>query len=173
MGGNTANTALQVGGGIITNSNQVACKRYAHAFTRSSAQSQDVQLYFSEGSFYAKIVAVLRETGDVSRTSTLLLEIQGGTQDQSVSTVDIAVGTNNLFGGTNLYPWSATVSTAKQGIIIKPNTGNTSTQNYDYDIFIELMSSKNGKFESIRTNTGGHGNDPDSLDTDQITAFTY
>ena len=173
LGGNTANTALQVGGGVITNSNQVACKRYAHTFTRTSAQSQDIQLYFSEGSFYAKIVAVVRETGDVTRTSTLLLEIQGGTQNQSVSTVDIAVGNNTLFGGTNLYPWSATVATAKQGIIIKPNTGNTSSQNYDYDIFIELMSSKNGKFESIRTNTGGHGNNPDSLDTDQITAFTY
>jgi len=173
LGGDTANTALQVGGGLITNSNQVACKRYAQAFTRSSAQSQDVQLYFSEGSFYAKIVAVLRETGDVSRMSTLVLEIQGGTHDQSVSTVDIAVGTNNLFGGTNDYPWSSTVSTAKQGIIIKPNTGNTSAQNYDYDLFIELVSSRNGKLESIRTNTGSHGNDPDALTTDEITSFTY
>jgi hypothetical protein len=173
LGGDTANTALQVGGGIITNSNQVACKRYAHTFGRTSAQSQDVQLYFSEGSFYAKIIAVLRETGDVTRMSTLVLEIQGGTHDQSVSTVDIAVGTNNLFGGTNDYPWSSTVSTAKQGIIFKPNTGNTSIQNYEYDLFIELVSSRNGKLEFIRTNTGGHGNNPDALTTDEITSFTY
>jgi hypothetical protein len=170
LGGETANTNLQVGGGFITNSNQVACKRYAHSYRRTSANSQDVQLYFGEGSFYAKIVAILREIDDVNQMSTLVLEVQGGTHDQTTPTLDIAIGTKNLFGGTNSYPWSPTLLVGKQGIIIKPSTGNTSARNYDYDIVIELMSACNGKLESIRTNTGsyGDGNDPDTTSSDAI-----
>lgn len=162
LGGETANTNLQVGGGFITNSNDVACKRYANTFTRTSAQSNDVQLYFGTGSFYAKIVAILRETSDVNQMSTLVLEVHGGTHDQSLSTVNIAIGTKNLFGGTNSYPWNPTVTTAKRGIIIKPYT---LSRTYDYDIVVELISSCNGKLDSIRTNTGSHGNDPDSTNT--------
>ena len=168
LGGETANTNLQVGGGFITNSNQVACKRYAHSYRRTSAQSQDVQLYFGEGSFYAKIVAILREIADVNQMSTLVLEVQGGTHDQTTPTLDIAIGTKNLFGGTNSYPWNPTVLIGNQGIIIKPNTGNTSVRNYDYDIVVELMSSCNGKLESIRTNTGSYGDDPDTTSSDAI-----
>lgn len=162
LGGETANTNLQVGGGFITNSNDVACKRYANTFTRTSAQSNDVQLYFGTGSFYAKIVAILRETSAVNQMSTLVLEVHGGTHDQSLSTVNIAIGTKNLFGGTNSYPWNPTVTTAKRGIIIKPYT---LSRTYDYDIVVELISSCNGKLDSIRTNTGSHGNDPDSTNT--------
>ena len=168
LGGETANTNLQVGGGFITNSNQVACKRYAHSYRRTSANSQDVQLYFGEGSFYAKIVAILREIADVKQMSTLILEVQGGTHDQSTPTLDIAIGTKNLFGGTNDYPWSPTILIGKQGIVIKPNSGNTSGRNYDYDIVVELMSSCNGKLESIRTNTGSFGDDPDTTDSTAI-----
>jgi len=168
LGGETANTNLQVGGGFITNSNQVACKRYAHSYRRTSANSQDVQLYFGEGSFYAKVIAILREIADVKQMSTLILEVQGGTHDQSTPTLDIAIGTKNLFGGTNDYPWSPTVLIGKQGIIIKPNTGNTSVRNYDYDIVVELMSSCNGKLESIRTNTGSFGDDPDTTSSTAI-----
>ena len=173
IGGETANTALQVGGGIITNSNQVACKRYSHTFTRGSANSQDVQLFFSEGCFYAKIIATLRETSDVTQLNTMVLEIQGGTHDQTVSTKNIAIGNKSIFGGTNDYPWSSTISAGIQGIIIKPYTGVSSVQNYDYDIFIELVSACNGKLETIRTNTASHGNDPDSEDTDVVATFTY
>ena len=164
LGGETANTNLQVGGGFITNSNDVACKRYANTFTRTSTsgQSNDVQLYFGTGSFYAKIVAILRETSAVNQMSTLVLEVHGGTHDQSLSTVDIAIGTKNLFGGTNLYPWNPTVTTAKRGIIIKPLTLD---RTYDYDIVVELISSCNGKLDSIRTNTVSHGNDADSTST--------
>lgn len=168
LGGETANTNLQVGGGFITNSNQVACKRYAHSYRRTSADSQDVQLYFGEGSFYAKVIAILREIADVKQMSTLILEVQGGTHDQSTPTLDIAIGTKNLFGGTNDYPWSPTILIGKQGIIIKPNTGNTSGRNYDYDIVVELMSSCNGKLESIRTNTGSFGDDPDTTSSAAI-----
>jgi hypothetical protein len=168
LGGETANTNLQVGGGFITNSNQVACKRYAHSYRRTSANSQDVQLYFGEGSFYAKVIAILREIADVKQMSTLILEVQGGTHDQSTPTLDIAIGTKNLFGGTNDYPWSPTVLIGKQGIIIKPNTGNTSVRDYDYDIVVELMSSCNGKLESIRTNTASGDDDPDTTDSTAI-----
>jgi hypothetical protein len=94
--------------------------------------------------------------------STLVLEVHGGTHDQSLSTVNIAIGTKNLFGGTNSYPWNPTVTTAKRGIIIKPYT---LSRTYDYDIVVELISSCNGKLDSIRTNTGSHGNDPDSTNT--------
>jgi hypothetical protein len=165
LGGETANTNLQVGGGFITNSNQVACKRYAHSYRRTSANSQDVQLYFGEGSFYAKIVAILREIADVNQMSTLILEVQGGTHDQSTPTLDIAIGTKNLFGGTNSKPWSPTVSVGKQGILIKPSTGDNSTDNYDYDIVVELVSSCNGKLESIRTNAN---DDPDATGSTEI-----
>jgi hypothetical protein len=168
LGGETANTNLQIGGGFITNSNQVACKRYAHSYRRTSASSQDVQLYFGEGSFYAKVIAILREIADVKQMSTLILEVQGGTHDQTTPTLDIAIGTKNLFGGTNDYPWSPTVLVGTQGIVIKPNTGNTSGRNYDYDIVVELVSSCNGKLESIRTNTGSYLDDPDTTSSTAI-----
>src|SRR6056300_1289307 len=60
LGGQDATAALEVGGGFISNSNEVACKRYAINFTRTNQQSQDIQLRFDKGSYYAKIVAILR-----------------------------------------------------------------------------------------------------------------
>jgi hypothetical protein len=168
LGGESANTNLQVGGGFITNSSTFAHKRYAHTFTRTAGESSDVQLLFGTGSFYAKIVAVHRRinTGlgsGYDNLSTLILEVQGGTHDGSTSAVDIAIGTKNLFGGTNEYPWSPTVSVGKRGIIIKPySTSIDSGITFFYDISVELMSSRNGAFEEIRTNTALGSDDPDT-----------
>jgi hypothetical protein len=173
LDGATANTALHVNGGVITNSDGVAHKKYTHTFTRSSANSQDVQILFGTGSFYAKIVAILREKSDVSNMSSLIIEIQGGTHDDTLSDVDLAIGTKNIFGGTNSYPWSPTVVTGKRGIIIKPNTGNSSVRNYDYDVSVEVISSCNGDLRSIRTNTGSYLNNPDSEQTNIIQSFSY
>lgn len=171
LNGNTANTQLQVGGGFITNSDTFSCKRYAHSFSRIVGQTSDVQLVFGNGSFYAKIVAIFRriDTGlgtGYSNSSTLILEVQGGAHDGSTSTVDIAVGTKNLFGGTNNFPWSPTVTTGRNGIVIKPNTElipNNVT--YFYDILVELMSSRSGTLESIKTNTALGSNDPDTTNS--------
>jgi hypothetical protein len=180
LGGETANTALQVGGGIITNSNQVAHKRYAHTFERVLGDSQDVQIVFGTGSFYAKIVAVLRRVKTTSPTeynnmSTLVLEVQGGSHDGSTSTVDIAVGTKNLFGGTNSYPWSSTVTTGKTGIVLNPyQITDASGTKYSYDISVELMSSRNGNLASIRTNSNvGDNPGPDTTESIEIVSFDY
>jgi hypothetical protein len=168
LGGETANTNLQVGGGFITNSSTFAHKRYAHTFSRTAGESSDVQLLFGTGSFYAKIVAVHRRINTVlasgyDNLSTLILEVQGGTHDGSTSAVDIAIGTKNLFGGTNEYPWSPTVSVGKKGIIIKPHSPSIDSGiTFFYDISVELMSSRNGAFEAIKTNTALGGNDPDT-----------
>jgi len=167
LGGQTANTALEVGGGVITTSKQVSCKKYSYTFQRGGgvSQSGDVQLVFDTGSFYAKIVAIYRriDTGaqsGYSNMSTMLLEVQGGTYDGSTSAVDIAIGTKNIFGGTNSHPWSPTVTTGRKGILIKPSTETTPALiTYSYDISVELMSSRGGAFTSVRT---GASNNPDS-----------
>lgn len=167
LGGRTANTALEVGGGVITTSNQVSCKKYAYTFQRGVGQSSDVQLVFGTGSFYAKIVAVARLVdtafGNYKNMSTMLLEIQGGTHDGSTSTVDIAIGTTNLFGGTNSYPWSPTVTTGKTGVLLVPNTASIASGTlYSYDISVELMSSRGGAFTAVRTGALGDPDDTDS-----------
>ena len=168
LGGRSANTALEVGGGVITTSDQVSCKKYAYTFQRGVGQSSDVQLVFGTGSFYAKIVAVARLVdtafGIYKNMSTMLLEIQGGTHDGSTSTVDIAIGTKNLFGGTNSYPWSPTVTTGKTGVLLVPNTESIESGTlYSYDISVELMSSRGGAFTAVRT---GASNDPDDTDSE-------
>src|SRR6056300_240645 len=171
LGGETSNTQLQVGGGFITNSDTFASKKYAHTFSRTAGQSSDVQLVFGTGSFYAKIVAIFRRVDTAfgsgySNMSTLILEVQGGTHDGSTSSVDIAVGTKNLFGGTNSFPWSPTVTTGKTGIILKPNSESIASGiTFFYDVSVELMSSRNGAFEAIRTNTALGGDDPDTTDS--------
>ena len=167
LGGRTANTALEVGGGVITTSDQVSCKKYAYTFQRGVGQTSDVQLVFGTGSFYAKIVAVARLVdtafGNYKNMSTMLLEIQGGTHDGSTSTVDIAIGTKNLFGGTNSYPWSPTVTTGKTGVLLVPNTEDIESGTlYSYDISVELMSSRGGAFTAVRTGALGDPDDTDS-----------
>ena len=158
IGDTSSGASLQVGGGLVVNTDEVSCKKYSKKFTRSLVQAKDIQLYFGKGAFYAKVVAMLRRTnnGAVADMSTMVLELQGGTEDKSLSTVDIAIGTKNIFGGTNNYPWSPQVSVGKRGVIIRPY--NTTSTVFSYDIHVELISSKNGSLDAIYNNNSAADN---------------
>ena len=152
LAGEDANTSIHVNGGIITNSDEVACKRYSKQFSIVTGGGQDVQLNFGPETFYAKIVAQLRETtsgsGSVDNVSTMILEVQGGTHDGTTPSLPIAIGTKNMFSGLNLYPWSPTVVTGKRSVQIVPIIKDTG-RNYAYDIFVELVSGVAGSLKSI------------------------
>jgi len=107
-----------------------------------------VQLNFGPETFYAKIIAQLREESDVHNVSSMILEVQGGTHDGTAPSVDIAIGTKNMFSGLNLYPWSPTVVTGKRSVQIVPIIKDTG-RNYAYDIFVELVSGVAGSLNSI------------------------
>ena len=163
LDGATANTSLHVNGGIITNSDGVADKKYSDTFTLTAGQGKDVTLTFANGAFYAKCVMMLRETVTVSNMSTMILEIQGGTSNGTTSSQAIAIGTKNMFGGTNAYPWSPTVTTTANKVTVLPAAGASSGRSFVYDIHVELLSSVNGKLTTIKFN-----NDSESKKT-----FTY
>lgn len=154
LNGSAPETALHVNGGVITNSDQVACKKYSNAITITGFENKTLTFTFGQASFYAKIIAILRRTdgSTVKDSSTLILEIQGGTDDASLSTVPIAVGTKNIFGGTNSYPWSSVVTTDGKTVTISPND-TSGTRTYKYDVVVELISSNGGKLESIKSGT--------------------
>jgi hypothetical protein len=172
IGDTSTGASLQVDGGLVTNSDEVSCKKYSKTFTRSLVQAKDIQLYFGTGSFYAKVIAILRQTnGSVTDTSTMVLEVQGGTEDGSVSYDPddhiIAVGTKNIFGGRNNYPWSPTVLVGQRGVVIEP--ANTTNTTFSYDIHVELLSSKNGSLDAIYNNNTA----PDNTGGVQIATFDY
>jgi len=175
LGGATANTALQVGGGFISGSNEVACKRYSKTFNLSGGDSKDIQLRFGNGSFYAKIVAILRRRDGVPTPvrdmSTLVLEVQGGTHDESTSSLDepITIGTKNLFGGDTDSPWSPNVVAGTKGILITPVDPGANRQ-YSYDIHVELISSKNGRLLGLYTK---NINGVDDFTGELIQTFNY
>jgi hypothetical protein len=175
LSGDTASTDLEVGGGVITNSVEVSRKTYSKTFSVGEGVAKDIQLIFGAGAFYAKVTAILRRTdgSTVKDLNTMLLELQGGTGDESTSTIDIAIGTKNLFGGTNSYPWSPTVTTGIRGISITPyNTDGTRI--YSYDIFVELISACGGKLEKITRDLSAEVDlDNGTGGQTEITTFTY
>ena len=149
LGGANANTTLHVNGGIITNSDQVATKKYSHSNVIANGNGQNIQFVFRPNTFYAKIIAVLRETSDVRNTSTMILEVSGGTHDGSTGSMyDIALGQVTVIGATNLYPWSPTVSVGTRGINIQPIEKDTG-RNFAYDLSVELTSGLNGGLSRI------------------------
>ena len=149
LGGANANTTLHVNGGIITNSDQVATKKYSHSNVIANGNGQNIQFVFRPNTFYAKIIAVLRETSDVRNTSTMILEVSGGTHDGSTGSMyDIALGQVTVIGATNLYPWSPTVSVGTRGINIQPTEKDTG-RNFAYDLSVELTSGLNGGLSRI------------------------
>jgi len=175
LGGDTASTDLEVGGGIITNSLEVSRKTYSKTFSVGEGVAKDIQLIFGTGAFYAKVTAILRRTdgSTVKDLSTMLLELQGGTGDGSTSTLDVAIGTKNIFGGTNSYPWSPTVITGVRGISIKPYNVD-GTRIYSYDIFVELVSACNGALQKISRDLSSETDlDNGTGGQTQIVAFTY
>jgi hypothetical protein len=175
LGGDTASTDLEVGGGIITNSLEVSRKTYSKTFSVGEGVAKDIQLIFGTGAFYAKVTAILRRTdgSTVKDLSTMLLELQGGTGDGSTSTLDVAIGTKNLFGGTNSYPWSPTVTTGIRGISITPYNVD-GTRIYSYDIFVELVSACNGVLQKITRDLSSETDlDNGQGGETEIVAFTY
>jgi hypothetical protein len=175
LSGATASTDLEVGGGIITNSLEVSRKTYSKTFSVGEGLAKDIQLMFGPGAFYAKVTAILRRTdgSTVKDLSTMLLELQGGTGDASTSTLDVAIGTKNLFGGTNSYPWSPTVTTGIRGISMTPyNTDGTRI--YSYDIFVEVISACEGKLEKITRDLSAESDlDDGTGGQTEITTFDY
>ena len=176
LSGAAPSTDLEVGGGTITGSVEVSRKTYSKNFSIGQGLAKDIQLIFGTGAFYAKIIAMLRRT-DGSTTkdvSTTVLEVQGGSGDEGTpSDLDIAIGTRNLFGGTNSFPWSSTVSTGTRGLRLIPYNVD-SIREYSYDISIELMSSCGGKLLKITRDS----NDTTDLDNGvggsvDITTFSY
>jgi hypothetical protein len=163
LDGASANTELHVNGGVITNSDGVADKKYSNAFTLTTSQAKDITLTFNNNAFYAKLVMMLRETSTVSNISTLILELHGGTSDGTASSENIAIGTKNLFGGTNSYPWSPTVTTTANTISVVPADGEASVQEFAYDIHVELLSSTGGGLTTIRFNS----------DSELLKTYTY
>ena len=137
LDGASANTTLHVNGGIITNSDQVATKKYSHSNVVANGNGQDIQFVFKPNTFYAKIIAVLRETSDVRNTSTMILEVSGGTHDGSTGSMyDIALGPQTIMGATNSYPWSPTVSVGTRGVNIQPTVkddGNVEAAKGEWD----------------------------------------
>src|SRR6056300_748926 len=175
LSGDTASTDLEIGGGIITNSLEVSKKTYSKTFSIGEGVAKDIQLIFGAGAFYAKVTAILRRTdgSTVKDLSTMLLELQGGTGDESASTIDVAIGTKNIFGGTNSYSWSPTVITGVRGISIKPYYVY-GTRIYSYDIFVELVSACNGALQKISRDLSSETDlDNGTGGQTQIVAFTY
>lgn len=149
LDGASANTTLHVNGGIITNSDQVATKKYSHSNVVANGNGQDIQFVFKPNTFYAKIIAVLRETSDVRNTSTMILEVSGGTHDGSTGSMyDIALGPQTIMGATNSYPWSPTVSVGTRGVNIQP-TVKDDGRNFAYDLTVELTSGVDGGLSRI------------------------
>ena len=167
LGGQDATAALEIGGSFISNSNEVACKRYAKTFTRTNQQSQDVQLRFNNHSFYATIVAILRSDYSVHDMSTMVLEVQGGTRNGSAPSENITMGSKSLFGGGNLNPWSPTVTLGKNGILFAPEV--TSGRTYYYDLFVEVITSQGAKLTEVRSNNPGI----DTFTGEELFSFTY
>jgi hypothetical protein len=180
LGGSEASTALHVGGGFISGSNEVACKRYSKTFELGTTKAKMIRLFFGDASFYAKIVAMIRKVDGsaVRDMSTMVLEVQGGTHDGSYSSTlneEITVGAKNLFGGDTDYPWNPNISVGKRGIIMTPvNTENTRV--YSYDIHVELYTSRGGRLISIKNNVAGWPSNNNNLDVNNgetVAEFTY
>ena len=175
LDGASANTTLHVNGGIITNSDQVATKKYSHSNVVANGNGQDIQFVFKPNTFYAKIIAVLRETSDVRNTSTMILEVSGGTHDGSTGSMyDIALGPQTIMGATNSYPWSPTVSVGTRGVNIQP-TVKDDGRNFAYDLTVELTTGLNGGLSRI---TKRALNTTTALDNatggqDLLVGFTY
>jgi hypothetical protein len=175
LGGAVPEADVHTGGGVITSSSEVSRKTYAKTFSIGEGDAKDIQILFDKGAFFAKIVAMLRRTdgSTVEDLNTMILEVHGGTGDASNPSLDVAVGTKNIFGGTNSYPWSSTVTTGQRGISIVPYNVDSS-RIYSYDISIELMSSCSGKVTKITRNI----TIPENLDTGtggqtEIATFSY
>ena len=185
-GGREAVTGLEVAGGSVIGSgpNETQRKTYSHTFSVSTGSPKDVQLMFGAGAFYAKITTMLRRTdaaapgdpvgGTVDDISTMVLDLIGGTGDESTPSSNVTIGNLTLFGGDgNAFPWSPVVGTGKVGITMTPYNVINSRE-YSYDYYIELTTACGGKLEKITTNHFDvNGLDNGNGGQTEITSFDY
>lgn len=140
--------------GLVTCSTSVAHKTYAHSFSLDENQGKIITLNFSnEGLFYAKIIAMLTKSGALS-SSTMVLEVQGGN--------GTSIGSKNIFGGTTDI-WGYNVELTATSVKLTPQIGNSVYTTYEYDISVELISSKGVKLLNLKYNN----------DTQTLKTFSY
>jgi hypothetical protein len=139
-------TLLHVNGGIITNSDAFARKLYSYSEPTLAYNFSNVALTFASNAFSAKITAQL--VHDDEELSTLVFYAQGGTRSGTTSTLNIATNSIQLFGNTNIKPWSPNITFTPTKVILEPSA--TGISDYSVDIFVEYLSSAaTGKLETI------------------------
>lgn len=151
LGNEVPQTNLHVRGNTIFNDNEVAYKTYSKTFEYTGVGAKNIQLMFNQYIFTCKVVAMLRKIdgGSKSEISTIVLELQGGTSDGSLSDYNIAIGKLNIYGKENsIYPWNPVIKTGKVGISIEPLNIALGRQ-YGYDVYVELFTAHGGKLLEI------------------------
>jgi len=158
IGTTAPRTLLEVQGGLITNSDSYACKRYSYSNVSIPTNFSNVALVFASNVFCAKVTAQLLHGNE--EVSTMIFNVQGGTRDGSVSSLNLAPSAMTLFGHTNGYPWSPTMAVTPTKVIMEPSGAGTT--NFGCDLFVEYTSSApDGKLESI------------SIGEDTVKSFVY
>ena len=130
----TSNVTIN-GGLVIGKTAGVAKKHYSYSGTLASFTN--VCINYNSNVFYSKIVAQL--VHDYDDVSTIVVEVSGGKRPGGGTLQDIAIGTKNKWGRDS-YPWASNVETDTNQVILKPYVAANSG-NYDYDLFIEYISS--------------------------------
>jgi len=104
----------------------------------------------------------------------MVLDLIGGTGDESTPSSNVTIGNLTLFGGDgNAFPWSPVVGTGKVGITMTPYNVINSRE-YSYDYYIELTTACGGKLEKITTNHFDvNGLDNGNGGQTEITSFDY
>jgi hypothetical protein len=131
----TFTSNITVSNGLVHNKQTVATKYYAYSGTMTNS---NIVMSFTSNVFYSKIVAQL--THNYDDVSTMVLEVAGGKQYGGGTFKDIKVGTKNIFGWDNDYPWhDGNVHTTPTTVTIWPL--GEGVVDYDYDISVEFKSS--------------------------------
>jgi hypothetical protein len=131
----TFTSNITVSNGLVHNKQTVATKYYAYSGTMTNS---NIVMSFTSNVFYSKIVAQL--THNYDDVSTMVLEVAGGKQYGGGTFKDIKVGTKNIFGWDNDYPWhDGNVHTTPTTVTIWPV--GEGLVDYDYDISVEFKSS--------------------------------
>ena len=132
----TFTSNLTINGGLVIGKTAgVAKKHYSYSGTLTSFTN--VCINYNSNVFYSKIVAQL--VHDYDDVSTIVVEVSGGKRPGGGTLQDIAIGTKNKWGRDS-YPWASNVETDTNQVILKPYVAANSG-NYDYDLFIEYISS--------------------------------
>ena len=135
----TFTSNVEINRGLVINKERVAQKHYSYSGTLTSFSNVGIQ--FDSNVFYSRITAQLvHEYDDVN---TMVLEVSGGKKPGGGTLQNIAIGTNNKWGGTNAYPWTSNVVTTTNSVILKPHQ-SANSGNYEYDLYIEYHSSAAG-----------------------------